>query len=287
MNSSNIKDINESEFEKAVLEDSSNKLIIVDFWAPWCEPCKKLTPTMEKVANDNADSFNLVKINIDENQQIAAQLRIQSIPAVFAFKDKQVVNAFQGVISENDFINFIEKSSGTKLKEDHTAFYEEIKIYISENKVEDAMDAILTFLSENTNDPVAISLYLECLLIKNSFNEFEEFLSSLDKNIKDNIEITKKIKKYEIIKGRKNQKPVEKLLKNLSENPNDVKTLLEISEYYFSHNDYDSAFSYLLDNYKLDKEKIKKKLVQFFEALGNEHAATKNYRKKFSSILFS
>ena len=96
----NILEINETDFEEKVLKDSSKSLILVDFWAPWCEPCKQLTPLLEKVVNNSNGKVKLVKINIDENQQIAAQLRIQSIPAVFAFKDGQPVDAFQGVIPE-------------------------------------------------------------------------------------------------------------------------------------------------------------------------------------------
>ncbi len=96
----NILEINESDFEEKVLKDSSSLLILVDFWAPWCGPCKQLTPLLEKVVNNSNGKVKLVKINIDENQQIAAQLRIQSIPAVFAFKDGQPVDAFQGVIPE-------------------------------------------------------------------------------------------------------------------------------------------------------------------------------------------
>ena len=89
MESSNIIDVNENDFETKVINASDKKLIIVDFWAPWCGPCKQLTPTMEKIANENKDEFDLIKINIDENQEIAGQLRIQSIPTVYAFKEKK------------------------------------------------------------------------------------------------------------------------------------------------------------------------------------------------------
>ena len=93
----NTIEASETDFNDKVIESSLNKLILVDFWAPWCGPCKQLTPILEKIINTCGDKVNLVKINIDENQQIASQLRIQSIPTVYAFKDKQIVNAFQGL----------------------------------------------------------------------------------------------------------------------------------------------------------------------------------------------
>ena len=107
---SNIIDVTETEFNEQVIEASENKLIIVDFWAPWCGPCKQLTPILEKVISSSPDKIVLAKINIDENQQIASQLRIQSIPTVYAFKDKQIANAFQGVLPEKQVIEFIEIS---------------------------------------------------------------------------------------------------------------------------------------------------------------------------------
>ncbi len=97
MKNNNIIDVNEIDFETKVLEESANKLVVVDFWAPWCGPCKQLTPVLEKVISSSPDKIVLAKINIDENQQIAAQLRIQSIPAVFALKDKQPVNVLLSI----------------------------------------------------------------------------------------------------------------------------------------------------------------------------------------------
>ena len=124
----NILEINEADFEEKVLKDSSSLLILVDFWAPWCGPCKQLTPLLEKVVNNSNGKVKLVKINIDENQQIAAQLRIQSIPAVFAFKDGRSVDAFQGVIPEKKIVEFIEKSLGENLRKITLIFMNQLKI---------------------------------------------------------------------------------------------------------------------------------------------------------------
>ena len=184
MDSNNIIDIDQSDFEKKVIEQSEQKLIIVDFWAPWCGPCKQLTPIMEKVAKEYADDFDLVKINIDENNEIASQLRIQSIPTVYAFKDKKIINAFQGVISEKDFIDFIEKSGGKKLKEDITEFCNDIKKLIAEKNFDDAKNKLLTFFSEKKAEPIVVSLYLECLLALKQFDEIDDFVSSLDEETK-------------------------------------------------------------------------------------------------------
>ncbi|MDC3410122.1 thioredoxin domain-containing protein, partial [Alphaproteobacteria bacterium] len=93
---SNIKDINANEFMADVIEASSEKPIIVDFWAPWCEPCKQLTPLLENTVIKYKENITLAKVNIDENQEIAAQLRIQSIPTVYTFYEGKVVDGFQG-----------------------------------------------------------------------------------------------------------------------------------------------------------------------------------------------
>ena len=107
---------------------------------------------LEKIISSSPDKIVLAKINIDENQQIAAQLRIQSIPAVFAFKDKQPVNAFQGVIPETEIIKFLEKSLGEKLENNFDDFYDRIKILFNEKKFLEAKDLLEDFIAKNTQE---------------------------------------------------------------------------------------------------------------------------------------
>ena len=284
---SNILDVNESDFNDKVIESSLEKLIIVDFWAPWCGPCKQLTPILENVAKKSVDKITLVKVNIDENQQIAAQLRIQSIPTVYAFKDKQIVNAFQGVIPERQVIEFIEKSLGSKLNEDLTEFYELVKNNIAESKFEETKDILLDFISKHPAEVHAINLYLECLIELKQFEEAESFIESLEKHVQENDEIQQAIKKIKIVKSNLNGPDIEDLLLRLEKKPTDIDLIIEVSDKYFSIQQYDNCMELLLKNYPKNKNKIKEKMIEFFEVLGNSNEHTINYRKKLSQIMFS
>ena len=110
-----VFEVNENDFANKVINESSKKIVLVDFWAPWCGPCKQLGPLLEEIVNQCGGEVILAKLNIDENQQLATQLSIQSIPTVIAFKDKQIANGFQGALPKNKIIEFIEKILGKKI----------------------------------------------------------------------------------------------------------------------------------------------------------------------------
>lgn len=283
----NIIDVNENDFNDLVIEASVNKLIVVDFWAPWCGPCKQLTPTLEKIINNSQNKVTLAKINIDENQEIAAQLRIQSIPTVYAFKDKQIVNAFQGVIPEKQIIEFLEKCLGSKINEDFTEFFDEIKILMSENKYEEAKDALLEFISTNPKETMAINQYLDCLIELKQFEEVDTFIQSLEKDVRDTEEIKQIIKKMEIIKKNESGPNIEELIDKLNKKPNDIDLIIEVADKYFSIQNYENSLDLLLKNYPKNREKIKNKMVEFFGVLGNSDEYTIKYRKKLSQVMFS
>ena len=283
----NIIDVTETEFNDQVIEASENKLIVVDFWAPWCGPCKQLTPILEKIISKSGDKITLVKINIDENQQIAAQLRIQSIPTVYAFKDKQIVNAFQGVIPEGQIIEFIEKCLGSKINEDFTEFYNEIESAMAENKFEETKDTLLEFISKNSDEIKGICFYLECLIELKQFEEVELFISSLEKDIQEKDEVKQVLKKMEIVKNNSSGPNINELLNKLENEPNNIDLILEISDKYFSMKEYENGMDLLLKNYPKNKDSIKNKMVEFFAVLGNTDQITIQYRKKLSQLMFS
>ena len=283
----NIIDVTEAEFNDQVIEASERKLIVVDFWAPWCGPCKQLTPILEKIISKSGDKITLVKINIDENQQIAAQLRIQSIPTVYAFKDKQIVNAFQGVIPEGQIIEFIEKCLGSKINEDFTEFYNEIESAMAENKYEETKDTLLEFISKNSDEIKGICFYLECLIELKQFEEVEVFISSLEKDVQEKDELKQVLKKMEIVKNNSSGPNINELIDKLENEPNNIDLILEISDKYFSMKEYENGMDLLLKNYPKNKDSIKNKMVEFFGVLGNTDQVTIQYRKKLSQLMFS
>ena len=287
MENNNIIDVNEVDFETKVLEESSHKLVVVDFWAPWCGPCKQLTPILEKIIASFPDKIVLAKINIDENQQIAAQLRIQSIPAVFAFKDKQPVNAFQGVVPETEIIKFLEKSLGEKLANNFEDFYDQIKTLFNEKKFLEAKDLLEDFVTENTQEVDGICMYLESLIGLNKISLADDFINSLSNEL-NQAEKIKKIKDKILLIKRTDKIPsLEKLKENLESSPNNIDIVFKITDTHFANNEFDSCFNMLLDYYPKNKEKIKTKMLSYFDVLGFDHESTILYRKKLSSIMFS
>ena len=285
-NNKNIIDVDEANFNEKIIKASSEKLILVDFWAPWCGPCKQLTPVLEKIIDKCNDKVVLAKVNIDDNKQIAGQLNIQSIPAVFAFKESQVVDAFQGIIPENKIIEFIEKNLGEKIKEDFSDYYLKIETYLNEDKLDDAKESLEEFISQNSQELKVSSLYIKTLILLKKDKEASDYIDSLNEEILEDESIKKLIQQIEIKKKHKNGPSLEEIKKIYNNDPKKILNIISLADKYFIENLYDESFELLIQNYNKDKAKIKIKMLEFFEILGNDSEKTKIYRKKLSSIMF-
>ena len=190
--SKNIIEVSQENFVELVIKGSEKIPVIVDFWAPWCSPCKELTPILEKIASTLQDKIILAKLNIDENQSIAAQMQIQSIPMVYAFSNGQVVDGFQGNIAESEVIDFFEKVAKISGPSPEISNYiEEMKNSIINSNWDEALKLSNLILDVDQNNLDACYSKVRSLIELHKFKEAKEMMSVLPEEILNE-------KKYEI-----------------------------------------------------------------------------------------
>ena len=191
-------------FMTDVIEQSKETPVIVDFWAPWCEPCKQLTPIIEKIIKEKNGKVILAKMNIDESPEVAQQLKIQSIPAVMAFNDGQPIDGFIGVQSEKSIIEFVNKISSLK---NSSTIDENIlagKKYMDENDIETAALVFSEILKIEPDNISAKSLLARCLIKSDQLDDAEKIIDSLPVDAENNQDYISARSELEIFKNAKN-----------------------------------------------------------------------------------
>ena len=282
-------------FMSDVIEKSKEKPVIVDFWAPWCEPCKQLTPIIEKLVNEKNGNVILAKMNIDESPEVAQQLKIQSIPAVMAFSDGQPVDGFIGVQPEKNISDFINKISALNKSSSSEENLEAGRKYIEKNNFEEASIILTEVLKIEPDNISAKSLLARCLLRNNQINEAIEIINNLpneaEKNqdyisVRSEIEIQKNVIENPIVEGQE-----EVLKEKLKANPGNHQIRLELAILLTSSGEHETAINELLQiveaDPKWDDGKARKQLIEIFNILGSQNDLVIEGRKKLSSMLFS
>ena len=282
-------------FMSDVIERSKEIPVIVDFWAPWCEPCKQLTPVIEKIVKEKNGNVILAKMNIDESPEVAQQLKIQSIPAVMAFNDGQPVDGFIGVLPEKNITEFINKISSLK---NSSSIEENIiagKKYIDDGDIETAALVFSEILKIEPENISAKSMLARCLLRSDQIDEAEDIINNLPANSENNQDFVSVRSEFEVLKNAKNN-PIsneqeDKLRGDIDKNPKNHQIRIDLAKLLLAKGENENAINELLKIIEFDPKwndsAARKQLVEIFNILGNEDILVIEGRKKLSSMLFS
>ena len=285
-----VIDINQDQFVEEVVEKSKTTPVIVDFWAPWCGPCKQLTPVLESIVNKKNGKIILAKINVDENQAIAAQLKIQSIPTVYGFVEGRPIDAFQGAQPESKIEAMIDKLIDATPGNEIPKLLEEADACFKNQDYEKAQNLYENLIALDPGNIKIIAGLLRTLLQLKKFEDISEMLESLDEKILEDSEINKIKKLVEDLHGDENSSSIDELQNKLKTNPNDKNIRLELSIEFLKSNQTDQGFQELLILYEQDprwnEEAAKKKLLEYFDLLGFNDPNVVEARKKLSSLMF-
>ena len=289
-----IKETSDGEFIADVIEASNDYPIIVDFWAPWCGPCKSLTPILEKVTKSYNGKIKLVKINIDENQGVASQLRIQSIPAVYAFFQGKPLDGFMGAQTENqikEFISSIITKSGGEVESDLDKILENANISLENGLFEEAREYFQNVLEADNNNINANAGVVKSYIAEKEFDEAFKKLNSIPKEIEDEPIFKKLSSDIELLNKVSNTRSLDNIQSDLEKNPNSLDLKFELALSQIANEEYEESIQNLLNIFKIDQNwengKAKDQLIQLFDTLGNKNELVLKARRKLSSIIFS
>jgi putative thioredoxin len=289
-----IKDTTTATFAKDVLEASRQQPVLVDFWAPWCGPCKQLTPVIEKVVKEAAGRVKLVKMNIDDHPSIAGQLGIQSIPAVIAFVGGRPADGFMGALPESQVRAFIDKiagPAGADQKAEIEAVLAEAKTLLEQNDVAGAADLFGAILQADPDNAAALAGMAQCMIAAGQHDNARQALASVAAETAKDPAIVAVLKQLDQIEEARKLGDPQALEQALAKDPDDHAARLNLAKIRNVEGDRQAAAEHLLTIMKHDRtfedDAARRELLQFFEVWGPKDPATIAARRRLSSILFS
>ncbi|PNG26709.1 thioredoxin [Methylocella silvestris] len=284
-----VKDTSTASFGADVIAESARQPVLVDFWAPWCGPCKQLTPILEKVVQAAAGKVKLVKMNIDEHPEIAGRLGVRSIPAVIAFQRSQPIDGFMGALPESDVRGFVERLVGPI---GGTAdLLAEAEAFVTEGDPAAAAELFAAILAENPADLDALAGFARLHVKAGDLELARELLDAAPAGAEKHPGVGAARAALELAEQAGALGDLVDIKRKVDADPQDYQAKFDYAVGLNAHNKREEAAAALLDIIRRDRawseDGARKQLLQFFEAWGPADPATIGARKKLSTLLFS
>lgn len=287
-----IVDSDTDNFMADVIEASQQVPVIVDFWAPWCGPCKTLGPMLEKLVKRAGGLVKMVKINVDENQALAQQLRVQSVPTVFAFKDGRPVDAFAGAQPETQIASFIERLIGDAKPPLELAMEQALAL-LDDGQAEQAEEAYSAILEQDATFVPALGGVIRAIAAQGDFARAHDIINALDAKTRTNVDVEQAVSALALAEhsATADTGHMDELAAQVDAAPKDLDKRLDYANALIAANRFDDAVDQLLSIVAQDRNwndaAGRKHLLQIFDTLGGASPITQDGRQRLSTILFS
>tara|TARA_B100000674_G_scaffold93391_1_gene65834 strand:+ start:3218 stop:4123 length:906 start_codon:yes stop_codon:yes gene_type:complete len=289
-----IKEVSEATFMQDVIEASKEKPVIVDFWAPWCGPCKTLGPQLEEAVKAANGAITMAKVNVDENQMIAGQMQVQSIPTVFAFANGQPVDGFQGAVSASEIKAFVDRvvaANGGEVGSGLDSAIKSAEQMLLEGDFEAAIETFSAILEEDPNNLKSYVGLIKCYIAINDLDQAEAILNGAPIEISQSSEIESVHAQIELAKQARDAGPISDLALLVEEKPDDHDARFQLAQALHGAGQIEEAVDQLLELFRRDREwndgAAKSQLLIIFEALEPNNAIVLSGRRQLSSMIFA
>ncbi len=286
-----IVDVTTQSFMTEVIEASKTQPVLVDFWAPWCGPCKQLTPILEKVVKAAKGKVKLVKMDIDKHPDIPGQMGIQSIPAVIAFSNGQPVDGFMGALPESQVVAFLERLTKGKIVDEGADQLSAADDALAAGNASDAADIYAAILAQDSANIAALAGLARCYIATGNIEQAKKTLAIIPEDKQSDAVVAAARAALELAEQAMAAGPIDELQSKVAADPLDHQARFELAVALNGTNKRTEAADHLLSIVKRDRkwndDGARKQLVTFFEAWGPTDPATLEGRKKLSSILFA
>ena len=286
-----VKETTTQAFVKDVIEESKRQPVLVDFWAPWCGPCKQLTPVLEKAVRTAKGKVKLVKMNIDDHPAIPGQMGIQSIPAVIAFVDGRPADGFMGALPESQVVAFLERLTKDSLGGETKDLLKAADAALADGDPAGAANLYAQLLAEDNGNVPALAGLARCYVETGALDQARQTLAMIPDSKRNESAVAAAQAALQLAEQVKTLGPIAELEQKVAANPLDHQARFDLALALNGKGRRLDALEQLISIVKRDRkwndDGARKQLVQFFEAWGPTDEATIEGRKRLSSILFA